>query len=182
MLLALIAGFSLLGSVGAIALGGSFLLFPERTRGFLIPCLISYATGTLLGAAFLGLIPHALEHISTSTALPTWLLGIVLFFVLEKLGVWPHCHKEPCEVHGMAGPLILIEDALHNFGDGVVIAATFLTSITLGIATSLIVISHEVPQEAGEFAILLQSGCGLSYTTSSRAWPPCSEPWRLIYS
>jgi zinc and cadmium transporter len=162
MLLAWIVGFTLLGSVGAIALAGSFLLFPEKTRQLLIPCLISYATGTLLGAAFLGLIPHALDDIPASSALPTVLGGIVLFFVLEKLVVWRHCHDEHCEVHGKAGltagPLILIGDAFHNFGDGVVIAATFLTSIPLGIATSLAVIAHELPQETGDFAILLGSG------------------------
>jgi zinc and cadmium transporter len=118
MLLAWIVSFSLLGSVGAIALAGSFLLFPEKTRQLLIPCLISYATGTLLGAAFLGLIPHALDDIPASSDLPTVLGGIVLFFVLEKLVVWRHCHDEHCEVHGeaglTAGPLILIGDALHN--------------------------------------------------------------------
>lgn len=158
MLLALIVSFSLLGTVGSVALGGSFLLFPEKIRRFLIPCLLSYATGTLLGAAFLGLIPHALEDIPASAALPTVLGGIVLFFVLEKLVVWRHCHEELCELHGTAGPLILIGDALHNFVDGVIIAASFLTSMPLGIATSLAVISHEVPQEAGDFAILLDSG------------------------
>ena len=158
MLLAWIVGFTLLGSVGAIALAGSFLLFPEKTRQFLVPCLISYATGTLLGAAFLGLIPHALDDIPASSALPTVLGGIVLFFVLEKLVVWRHCHDEHCEMHGTAGPLILIGDALHNFGDGVVIAATFLTSIPLGLSTSLAVVAHELPQETGDFAILLESG------------------------
>jgi len=120
--------------------------------------LISYATGTLLGAAFLGLIPHALNDIPASAALSAVLGGIVLFFVLEKLVLWRHCHEERCEIHGTAGPLILIGDALHNFIDGVVIAAAFLTSIPLGIAASLAVISHEVPQEVGDFAILLESG------------------------
>jgi zinc and cadmium transporter len=153
-----IAGFSLLGSVGAIALAGSFLLFPHKTRRFLIPCLISYATGTLLGAAFLGLIPHALARIPASRALRTVLIGVVLFFVLEKLVVWRHCHNQQCEVHGSAGPLLLVGDAFHNFVDGVIIAATFVTSVPLGIATSLSVIAHEIPQEVGDLAILLESG------------------------
>jgi zinc and cadmium transporter len=83
---------------------------------------------------------------------------MVLFFVLEKLVLWRHCHDSDCEVHSRAGPLILVGDAFHNFVDGVVIAAAFLTSIPLGIATALAVIAHEVPQEVGDFAILLDSG------------------------
>ncbi|MFC2037398.1 ZIP family metal transporter [Chloroflexota bacterium] len=158
MRLPLIVGFSLMGSVGAIALAGSFLLFPGKTRRLLIPCLISYAAGTLLGAAFLGLIPHALSRIPVSSALGTVLIGIVLFFILEKLVVWRHCHDQQCEVHGMAGPLLLIGDAFHNFADGVIIAATFVASVPLGIATSLSVIAHEIPQEVGDLAILLESG------------------------
>jgi zinc and cadmium transporter len=86
------------------------------------------------------------------------LAGIVLFFMLEKLVIWRHCHKMHCEVHGTAGPLILVGDAFHNFVDGFVIAAAFLTSIPLGIAASLAVIAHEVPQEVGDFAILLENG------------------------
>lgn len=165
MLLTLIIGFSLLGSVGAIALAGSFLLFPGKTRTLLIPSLISYATGTLLGAAFLVLIPEALNHLSASSTLSIVLWGIVLFFVLEKLVVWRHCHEGECKTHGAVGSLILIGNAFHNFGDGVVIAATFVTYPSLGIATSLAVIAHEIPQEVGDFAILLESGY-----SRRRAW------------
>lgn len=99
-----------------------------------------------------------MNHVPASSALPTVLIGVVLFFILEKLVLWRHCHEEYCEVHRTSGPLILIGDALHNFVDGVIIAATFLTSIPLGIATSMAVISHEIPQEVGDFAILLESG------------------------
>jgi zinc and cadmium transporter len=158
MVLVWIVGFAVLGSVGAIGLAGLFLLFPEKIHRLLIPCLISYASGTLLGAAFLGLIPHALNHVPAASVLPTVLTGIVLFFLLEKLLIWRHCHRGECESHGTAGPLIIIGDAFHNFADGLVIAATFITSISLGIATSLAVIAHEIPQEVGDFAILLQSG------------------------
>lgn len=149
--------FSLLGSVGSLLLAGSVLLFPERTRHLVIPCLVSYATGTLLGAAFLGLIPHALQCNSPSTILPAVLAGILLFFVLEKLLLWRHCHEADCEAHGSAGFLILVGDAFHNFADGVVLAAAFLSSIPLGIATSLAISAHEIPQEVGDFAILLDS-------------------------
>ena len=160
MLLTLILIFSLLGSVGAIILAGLLLLFTERTRKVFIPCLISYASGTLLGAAFLGLIPHALKRGDPSLILPCVLAGILFFFVLEKLVIWHHCHEEECSVHGTAGPLLLIGDAFHNFVDGVIIAATFIISVPLGISASLAVIAHEIPQEVGDFAILLDSGYG----------------------
>lgn len=153
-----IIGFSLLGSIGAIGGASLFLLFPEGVRKVLVPCLVSYATGTLLGAAFLGMIPAGLNHAQARLVLPAVLAGIVAFFVLEKLVIWRHCHQSDCEVHGQAAPLILIGDAFHNFVDGVVIAAAFLSSIPLGIATALAVIAHEIPQEVGDFAILLDSG------------------------
>lgn len=88
----------------------------------------------------------------------TVLAGIISFFILEKLVLWRHCHESECEVHGQAAPLLLIGDAFHNFVDGVVIAAAFLTSIPLGVATAVAVIAHEIPQEVGDFAILLESG------------------------
>lgn len=157
-ILSLIIIFSFLGSAGAVGGAALLLVFPERVRKTLVPSLISYATGTLLGAAFLGMIPHAIEHTQASSILTTILIGIVLFFLLEKLVIWRHCHDGKCEIHGTAGPLILFGDAFHNFVDGVVIAAAFLISIPLGAATALAVIAHEVPQEIGDFAILLDSG------------------------
>mgnify|MGYP003758466175 FL=1 len=150
--------FSLAGSVLSVGSAALFLLFPKSIRKVLVPCLISYATGTLLGAAFLGMIPAGLKHAPAFAVSSTVLAGIVLFFVLEKLVLWRHCHDGDCEVHSRAGPLILIGDAFHNFVDGVVIAAAFLTSVPLGIAASLAVIAHEIPQEVGDFAILLDSG------------------------
>lgn len=158
MTLLLIIVFSVLGSVGAVALAGSVLAFPEGTRRLFIPVLISYAIGTLLGAAFLGLLPHALERIHPSELFPTVLAGMVLFFVLEKLVIWHHCHDRECEVRRAAGPLLLMGDALHNFVDGVIITAAFLVSTPLGASTALAVIVHETPQEAGDFAILLDGG------------------------
>jgi zinc and cadmium transporter len=155
-----IIGFSIFGSIGAVAGAALFLFFPEGVRKVLVPCLVSYATGTLLGAAFLGMIPAGLKLAPPVAVTATVLAGMVLFFVLEKLVLWRHCHDSGCEVHGRGGPLILIGDAFHNFVDGVVIAAAFLTSIPLGIATALAVIAHEVPQEVGDFAILLDNGYG----------------------
>jgi len=155
-----IIGFSILGSIGAVAGASMMLLFPDSVRRTLVPVLVSYATGTLLGAAFLGMIPAGLKHAPAPALMATVLAGMVLFFVLEKFVLWRHCHENECEVHSRAGPLILVGDAFHNFVDGVVIAAAFLTSIPLGIATSFAVIAHEVPQEVGDFAILLDSGYG----------------------
>jgi zinc and cadmium transporter len=150
--------FSLLGSIGAIAGAGLLLAFPAMIRRMVVPYLISYASGTLLGAAFLGMIPNGLRTLEASLMLMSVLGGLVMFFILEKLVIWRHCHEQDCEVHSQAAPLILIGDAFHNFVDGVVIAAAFLTSIPLGITVSIAVIAHEIPQEVGDFAILLESG------------------------
>jgi zinc and cadmium transporter len=160
MLLWWILGFSLLGSVGAIGGAAVVLLAPTTLRSRLLPCLLSYATGTLLGAAFLGMIPTALAQAAPATVSGAILAGLVLFFVLEKLVVWRHCHDEGCEEHGGAAPVILLGDAFHNFLDGIAIAAAFLTSLPLGIAAALAVVAHEIPQEVGDFAILLHSGYG----------------------
>jgi len=157
----LVIVFSLLGSVGAIASAALLLVFPDAMRQRLLPCLLSYATGTLLGAAFLGMIPKALEMAPALAISGTVLAGLIAFFILEKLVIWRHCHDETCEEHShQGGVLILVGDAFHNFVDGVVIAAAFLTSVPMGIATALAVIAHEIPQELGDFAILLHSGLG----------------------
>jgi len=154
----LIIIFSLLGSVGSLAGAYVLLVFPDRMRIILIPSLISYATGTLLASAFLGMIPKALMSAPSSSILLTVLGGMISFFLLEKLVIWRHCHVQGCEVHSTAGSLILLGDAFHNFVDGIVIAAAFLTSIPLGLTTSFAVIAHEIPQETGDFAILVDSG------------------------
>ncbi len=157
MVLAIV--FAMLGSVGALGGAALLLRFPDAVRTRLLPCLLAYATGTLLGAAFLGMIPTSLEQAPALAVSSTVLLGIVLFFVLEKLVLWRHCHDSDCAVHGhQGGKLILVGDAFHNFVDGVIIAAAFLISVPVGIATSLAVIAHEIPQELGDFAILLASG------------------------
>ena len=158
MLFVWIFGFSILGSIGAIAGAGLLLMFPDTVRNKLVPYLISFASGTLLGAAFLGMIPAGIQEAPARNILATVLFGMVLFFILEKLVIWRHCHQQDCEVHSQAGPLILIGDAFHNFVDGVVIAAAFLTSVPLGIAVAIAVIAHEIPQEVGDFAILMESG------------------------
>ena len=158
MLLIWIIIFSSLGSVGAVITATAFLLIREPIQKFLIPSLISFASGTLLTAALLGLIPHALEHLDPKTALTTVLAGIFLFFVLEKTIIWRHCHDMECDAHRTMGPMIIIGDAVHNGVDGLVITASFLISIPIGIAATISVIAHEIPQEIGDFALLLHSG------------------------
>ena len=134
-----------------------------------IPILISYAVGTLLGAVFLDLLPQAFERAASMESMAlTILVGILLFFVLEKLVLWRHCHVEQCEAHdppvaahhdhGRSGSMIMVGDTFHNFVDGVLIAAAFLADRDLGIVTAVAIIAHEIPQEVGDFLILLHSG------------------------
>jgi len=163
--------FCLLGGALSVMAAAVFLLLPESLRERLLPHSVSFAIGALLGAAFLGLLPHALEGAGdrdVHTVTGAVLIGLFAFFLLEKLVLWRHCHHEHCEVHApeednghrhvAAGTLILIGDGLHNFIDGVLIGAAFLTDIHLGIVTSLAVAAHEIPQEVGDFAVLLHSG------------------------
>jgi zinc and cadmium transporter len=154
----LIIFFTLLGSVFSVLLAASLLLFRGKRLAVLSAALIPYATGTLLGAAFFGIIPEALQELDAETVLPAVLAGILLFYLIEKLAVWRHCHEKPCDEHSQAGALILIGDSFHNFVDGVATAAAFAVSVPLGIATSIAIITHEIPQELGDFAILLDSG------------------------
>jgi len=161
--------FSLLGGLLSVIAASTFLILPENFRSRLIPHLVSFAIGALLGAAFLALIPHSLEgayKLDVHHLGMTILLGLLAFFVMEKLVIWRHCHSDHCEAHPehldhsdkAAGTLILIGDGIHNFIDGVLIAAAFMTDIHLGIVTSLAVATHEIPQEVGDFAVLLNSG------------------------
>jgi len=154
----LVICFTLLGSICSIALAAWVLLLKGTRLKRITMLVIPYAIGTLLGAAFFGMIPHAMEEISSAAALRAVLAGLILFFLIEKFAVWRHCHEQPCEIHTRAGTLILIGDSLHTFVDGVAIAAAFAGSVPLGIATSVAVIAHELPQEIGDFAILLESG------------------------
>lgn len=171
MNLVLIVFFTLLGSIGSVGLAALMLFFEEKRLRLITGVLIPYAIGTLLGAAFFGMIPHALHRLASTSVLPIILSGIILFYVLEKFALWRHCHERPCDVHSRAGMMILIGDSIHNFVDGVAIAAAFMESTPLGIATSVAVIAHEVPQEVGDFAILLESGysrfCALLFNALS---------------
>jgi zinc and cadmium transporter len=153
-------GLSVLGSFGGLLAASTFLLLRDGLRERIVPWAISYAVGTLLGVALLALLPQALERLPSTTALGTLLVGVLAFFLLEKLVVWRHCHDaHECEVHtSSAASLVIVGDAFHTFVDGAVIAAAVLTSIPLGITTALAVATHEIPQEVGDVAILLRAG------------------------
>ena len=179
-LLMYIIAFTALGGVLSVLAASLFLLLSEQTQHKLLPHGISFATGALLTGAFCGLLPHAFTEV-TAAEVPalsaTILAGILLFFVLEKLLIWRHCHAHDCSAHGEdahhlqphqpkvnsakpkpAGMFIIAGDSMHNFVDGVLIAAAFFTDPQLGVVTSLAVAAHEIPQEVGDFAILLHSG------------------------
>jgi len=191
----IIASFA--GGVLSVSLAALFAL---NLRTAWIPMLVSYAIGAMLGAVFLEILPHAFqEATSVESISATLLFGLLLFFVLEKLVIWRHCHGDHCEVHaihtedncpqtqdekvkfrpvhshapsivqshshahshhdsGRSGMMIMIGDTFHNFVDGVLIAAAFLVDVKLGMVTALAIISHEIPQEVGDFLILLHSG------------------------
>lgn len=152
-------GLSVLGSLGGIAVASSFLLLGETLRVRLVPWLISYAVGTLVGVALLALVPESLAQIPARPAMITMAAGILSFFLLEKAVIWRHCHdEEHCHVHNTAASLVIVGDALHTFVDGAVIAAAVLTSLPLGITTAIAVAAHEIPQEVGDVAILLRAG------------------------
>ena len=151
---------------GALSVLAAAVFALTARRGW-VPHLISYAIGALLGAAFLEVLPHAIESqgdAGRTTAIV--LAGILVFFVLEKLVLWRHCHDDHCEGHepaaaddhGRSGLLILVGDTFHNFVDGVLIAAAFMQDMRLGVVTALAIIAHEIPQEVGDFLILLHSG------------------------
>jgi len=157
---AVAVGLSILGSLGGLLTASIFLLLGDRVRVKLVPWLISYAVGTLLGVALLALVPEALTSLEARRAMPTMILGILTFFLLEKLVLWRHCHDaHECEVHtSSAASLVIVGDAFHTFVDGAVIAAAVLTSVPLGLTTALAVAAHEIPQEVGDVAILLRAG------------------------
>ena len=175
----------------SVLAAGIFLALPARAREGALPHLVSFATGALLGAALLALIPHAVEGAGIARVHQVGIAliaGIALFFILEKFLLWRHCHDDHCiehpvgDAHGhghehygfdhehghthaheaarkkASGTLVLVGDALHNVLDGVLIAAAFLTDVHLGIVTALAIMAHEIPQEVGNFAVLLNSG------------------------
>jgi zinc and cadmium transporter len=178
---------TLVSGVLSVLAAGIFLALPAKQREGVLPHLVSFATGALLGAALLALIPHAVLGAGSDRVHQVGIAliaGIALFFVLEKFLLWRHCHDDHCAEHPVgdahehdqyghhhghahqydqarkkaSGTLVLVGDALHNVLDGVLIAAAFLTDLHLGIVTAIAIMAHEIPQEVGNFAVLLNSG------------------------
>ncbi len=161
-----VLGLSVLGSVGGLATAGLLVALHKDVRTRVVPWLVSYAVGTLLGAALLSLLPEALLALPPQRVLGTLLGGILIFFTLEKLVLWRHCHDDhDCEVHRSTTAMVVIGDAVHTFVDGAVIAAAALVSLPLGLMTALAITAHEIPQQAGDVAILLSAG-----QSRGRAW------------
>ena len=200
-LLAWIILFTAFGGIASAAFAGLFLLIPEQTGARMLPHFVSFATGALLGAALLALLPEAIEGVGPGGAHAvgaTLVVGLGVFFVIEKLVLWRHGashthdnhsghgrddngqgannngsrhdHRDRALEHdhhdharqGAAGVLLLIGDSIHNALDGVLIAAAFLSDVSLGLVTSLAVAAHEVPHRVGDFAILLHTGMSRS--------------------
>ncbi|MBA7640696.1 Zinc transporter ZupT [subsurface metagenome] len=136
------------------------MFLKEKSQKSLIPILIAFATGVLLTAAFLGLIPEAVEKAGEPHIIMPYILGgILFFFIMEKVVIWRNCRDKTCEVHSNAsGPIILLGDSLHNLTDGIVIAAAFLSGLNLGIVAGFTIIFHELAHETGDFGVLLHSG------------------------
>ena len=202
--------FSLIGGTLSVA-GAALVALNARVSG--VPMLISYAIGAMLGAVFLEILPEAIHAAneagsSVQQMTATVLFGILLFFALEKLVIWRHCHGDHCEVHaihteeecpdikpviktdaeqtpilntkykaaskasnsvikplanhthdhGRSGMMVMIGDTFHNFVDGILIASAFMVDVKVGIVTAVAIIAHEIPQEVGDFLILLHSG------------------------
>lgn len=196
-----IVTFCLFGGILSVSLAALFALNVKTTW---VPMLVSYAIGAMLGAVFIEILPHAFAEASSVESISiTLLFGLFLFFILEKLVIWRHCHGDHCEVHaihteencpathpvsnettkyktvsikqpaisahhdhahthhgdgGRSGLMIMIGDTFHNFIDGILIAAAFMVDVKLGMVTAIAIIAHEIPQEVGDFLILLHSG------------------------
>lgn len=160
---------TLLWIIGAGLVAGALSMLLAALLAFTVlsawvPRMVSYAAGVLLAVAFLDVLPEAFERSSDAGAIgAVTLAGVLAFFLLEKAALWRHQHEHG-DMHphghigGRTGMMIVVGDGFHNFVDGVAIAAAFLTDVKLGVATALAMVAHEIPQELGDFMVLLNSG------------------------
>ncbi len=160
-----IVGFALIACAASVIAAAVYLALPRRWRSWSLKHLVSFATGVLLGASFVHLLPEALAAVGPARVqaiMLAVLAGIGVFFILEKALIWRHAHHDDIahadhDTH-QTGALIIIGDAFHNFLDGILITVAFVSNIELGIITGIAILSHEIPQEIGDFAILLNDG------------------------
>jgi len=144
--------------ISLLSLVGVFTLSLKRTfLQKIVLFLVAFSAGTMLGSTFFHLLPESVEHLPAQTAFQLTFASLVIFFLIEKVLHWHHCHKQDCHTHSI-GYMNLIGDGLHNFIDGMIIATTFAVSPPLGIATTLAIAAHEIPQEIGDFGVLLHAG------------------------
>lgn len=144
---------SLISFVGVIS-----LLLKENLLNKILLLLISFSAGALIGGAFLHLIPEAVEKSGHSNEVYLFVIvGFILFFVLEKYLHWRHCHKGKCEIH-MFTYINLVGDGIHNFIDGLIIGSSFMVNVSFGLTTTFAIVMHEIPQEIGDFGVLVYGG------------------------
>src|SRR4030042_86216 len=145
---------------GLVAFVGVFSLWlKEKLFNRILMMLVAFSRGPLLSGAFFHLIPEALETVPATSVFAYVMVGFILFFIIERFLHWHHCHKhgEKCDVHPVSY-LILFGDATHNLIDGIIIGVSFLVSVPFGIITTLLIIGHEIPQELGDFGVLVYGG------------------------
>ena len=155
-----------LGGALSVSVAALYLTLPEAMRSKTVDYLVSLAIGILLGTSFSHLIPEALagDGANSQLLMATLLFSLLMFFILEKTLIWRHYHPATGEEHkfngkmGASVPIILFGDSFHNFLDGVLIASAFMVDFSLGVVTGLAVVAHEIPQELGDFAILIKAG------------------------
>ena len=145
-------------TIALIAFVGVFALsIKEKVLNKIVLFLVSLSAGALMGGAFIHLMPESIEKYGNGDILIVVLVGFILFFIIEKVLHWRHCHKGKCDVHTFSY-MNLVGDAIHNFIDGLIMAAAFITSIPLGITTTFAIAAHEIPQEIGDFGVLIYGG------------------------
>lgn len=149
---------TVLNSLVALA-GVVSLAVSRKTLDRLLIALVGFSAGALLSGAFFHLLAESLERMQSTTAFIYVFAGFILFFIIERFLHWHHCHKGKCDVHTF-NYLILIGDGIHNFIDGLIIATSFMVDVSFGIVTTLLIMGHEVPQEIGDFGVLVYGGFG----------------------
>ncbi len=155
MFLYIILSAILISSISMVSV--FFLSLKKEFLSKIVLFLVSLSTGTLMGGAFLHLLPEGAKNLDLEKMFIVVLLAITFFFLMEKVLHWNHCHKQGCEIHTF-GKMSLFGDAIHNFIDGLIIASAFLIDIRLGLITTIMIASHEIPQEIGDFGVLIHAG------------------------